>query len=177
MFIRPLQRHLTYPPIPQLKNKPHPRWLAEKDRVSSSPDGSHVSSLSSAGPSTPTVPAWSFPPSSCSSPPSFAFPSQSPWQFSFPSYEKDPVESLLSMYAGLSEHIDIQRVGTCGCLTEAGCYSIVLELSARLRRTAEVLAQSPSHGTDSPCDLAARIAALDNLAKFVEADKFSTLCG
>ncbi|KAJ7640770.1 hypothetical protein DFH06DRAFT_621865 [Mycena polygramma] len=150
--------------IRELKNKPHPRWLADRDRASSSSDGSHPSPTSSGGPSTPSVPAWAFPASPSSTPPGFRFPSQVPDQFSLPSYEADPVESLLSMYAGLSDHGYVRQGGTCGCLNETVCYNVVLELSARLRRAAEVLARSPSHANHS-CGLNERISALDTLAK------------
>ncbi|KAF7333030.1 C6 finger domain [Mycena venus] len=150
--------------IRELKNKPHPRWLADKDRALSS-DGSHTSSPSSEGPSTPHLPAWTFPSSSRSSSPSFPFPSPSSGQSSLPSYEKDSVESLLSMYTGLSEHMHIRRDSTCRCLTEPACYSAVLELSARLRRVAEILARSPSHVNNSTCGLNTRISALDVLVK------------
>ncbi|KAJ6588683.1 hypothetical protein B0H19DRAFT_215094 [Mycena capillaripes] len=151
--------------IRELKNKPHPRWLAEKDRGSNSSDGSHPSPPSSGGPSTPIVPLWPLPTSSRSSPPAFPFPSQTHGKFSFPSYEKDPMDSLMSMYAGLSESMYIRQGGTCGCLTETACYNTVLELSAILRRTAEVLAQSPSHANTSTCGLNSRVSALDILAK------------
>ncbi|KAJ6451696.1 hypothetical protein C8R47DRAFT_298002 [Mycena vitilis] len=135
--------------IRELKNKPHPRWLADRDRASSSSDGSHPSPASSGGPSTPSIPAWAFPASPRSTPPGFQFPSPAPERFSFPSYETDPVESLLSMYAGLSDHGYVRQGGNCGCLNEAACYNVVLELSARLRRAAEVLARSPSHANNS----------------------------
>ncbi|KAJ7223747.1 hypothetical protein B0H12DRAFT_1150582 [Mycena haematopus] len=148
--------------IRELKNKPHPRWLAGQDRALSS-DRSHSSPPSSVGPSTPQLPTWAFPASSRSTPP--IFPSQEPGQFkSLTSYEKDSVESFFSMYAGLSEHIYIARGGTCGCLTEGACYNAVLELSARLRRTAEILDRSPSHANNSTCGLSVRISALDTLA-------------
>ncbi|KAF7360537.1 hypothetical protein MVEN_00784700 [Mycena venus] len=150
--------------IRELKNKPHPRWLADKDRALSS-DGSNTSPPSSVGPSTPNLPAWTFPSSSPSTLPSFPFPSSPSGQSSLPSYEKDSVESLLSMYAGLSEHMSIRRDGTCGCLTETACYSAVLELSARLRGVAEIFARSPSHANNSTCGLNTRISALDALAK------------
>ncbi|KAJ7314913.1 hypothetical protein DFH08DRAFT_423831 [Mycena albidolilacea] len=146
--------------IRELKNKPHPRWLAEKDQTSSS-DGSHTSPASSAGPSTPEVPAWSFPTSSLPSPSSFPFPTQSP--LTLPSYEKDSMESFLAMYGGLSEHMYIGR-GGCVCLTEGACYNVVLELSARLRQAAETLARSPYHANNSTCGLNTRVSALDALA-------------
>ncbi|KAJ7185435.1 hypothetical protein C8R46DRAFT_379202 [Mycena filopes] len=148
--------------VRELKNKPHPRWLAEKDRSSGGSDGGQSSPRSSGGPSTPNVPVWGLPPSSRSSPPNFPF-AQEPNQFPFPSYEKDAVESLLSMYAGLSEHMHI-RGANCGCLSETECYNTVLELSARLRRAAEVLARSPSHAS-STCALASRVSELDILVK------------
>ncbi|KAF7344461.1 hypothetical protein MSAN_01927700 [Mycena sanguinolenta] len=148
--------------IRELKNKPHPRWLAAQDRATSS-DDSYSSAPSSVGPSTPQFPTWSFPASSRSSPPIFS--SEEPGQFgSSISYEKDSVESFFSMYAGLSEHMFLARGGTCGCLTEGACYTAVLDLSARLRRTAEILGRSPSHANNSTCGLSARISALDTLA-------------
>ncbi|KAJ7037990.1 hypothetical protein C8F04DRAFT_1327920 [Mycena alexandri] len=114
-------------------------------------------------PSTPDALSWGMPPSSRSSPPHFPF-APAATQFPFPSYEKDTVESLLSMYAGLSEHMYMRRGGSCGCLSEADCYNAVLELSARLRRAGEVLACSPSH-TSSNCALATHVSDLDILVK------------
>ncbi|KAJ6495362.1 hypothetical protein C8R45DRAFT_168249 [Mycena sanguinolenta] len=151
--------------IRELKNKPHPRWLAAQDRALSS-DDSYSSAASSVGPSTPQLPMRAFPASSRSTPP--FFPSEEPGQFTefSMSYEKDSVESFFSMYAGLSEHMHITPGGggSCGCLTEGACYSAVLDLSARLRRTAEILDRSPSHAHNSTCGLSARISALDTLA-------------
>ncbi|KAF7342943.1 hypothetical protein MVEN_01724300 [Mycena venus] len=149
--------------IRELKNKPHPRWFADKDRALSS-DGSHTSPPSSEGPSTPNLSARTCSSSSPSTP-SFPFPSPPSGQSSLPSYEKDSVEALLSMYAGLSEQMYIRRDSTCGCLTETACYSVVLELSARLRGVAEILARSPGHTNNSTCGLNTRISALDTLAK------------
>ncbi|KAJ7754598.1 hypothetical protein B0H16DRAFT_1542922 [Mycena metata] len=146
--------------IRELKNKPHPRWLEEKNRTSGGSDGDQSSSHSSRGPSTPNVSTWGLPPSSRSSPPNFHFAPAG----ARPPSEKDGLESLLSMYAGLSEHMYIRRGGICGCFNDTECYNTVLELSARLRRAAEVLACSPSH-VSSTCTLATRVSALDTLIK------------
>ncbi|KAF8146931.1 hypothetical protein K438DRAFT_1868286, partial [Mycena galopus ATCC 62051] len=125
------------PPIPQLKNKPHPRWLAEKDQASSS-DGSHPSPSSSAGPSTPRFPTWALPSSSCSTPPSF-----------------------LSHARGNPSPSHTRKTHS---FLPCACYIAVLELSARLRWAAETLGRSPSHANNSNCGLNARISALDTLA-------------
>ncbi|KAJ7464616.1 hypothetical protein FB451DRAFT_442583 [Mycena latifolia] len=141
--------------IRELKNKPHPRWLAEQDRPSTGSDGSHPSPPSSGGPPTPKAPIWAFP------------SSQSTSQMSgrSPSYGSDSLESLFSAYAGLTEHMSLRRGGRCGCLNEAACYNVVLELSLRLRKAADVLARSPSHSANSSCALNAYILELDALVK------------
>ncbi|KAI0314084.1 hypothetical protein OF83DRAFT_1085889 [Amylostereum chailletii] len=51
----------------------------------------------------------------------------------------------------------------CGCLMESANYSIVLELSLRLRRAAELLSRHPSHATGGLCLLKQRIHDLDAL--------------
>ncbi|KAJ7222430.1 hypothetical protein GGX14DRAFT_663764 [Mycena pura] len=144
--------------IRELKHKPHPRWMAERDN-SSGPDTCHPSPPSSGGSSPPSVPAWSFPPSPRLTPASDgAFPSSA--------CDNDSVESLLSMYAGLTEYMYFGRgVGNCSCIADASCYHVVLELSLRLRKAADILACSPSHSTNSVCALNTRISALDTLLK------------
>ncbi|KIJ61316.1 hypothetical protein HYDPIDRAFT_137903 [Hydnomerulius pinastri MD-312] len=54
--------------------------------------------------------------------------------------------------------------GHCGCLNEVASYNVVLELSLRLRKAADVLNRSASHRFNSGCMLNQRIAELDNLA-------------
>ena len=55
--------------------------------------------------------------------------------------------------------------GHCGCLHETASYNVVLELSIRLRKAADILAHSVSHHIDSNCPLNRRIAALDKFVK------------
>ncbi|KAF4563350.1 hypothetical protein EYR40_006927 [Pleurotus pulmonarius] len=57
-----------------------------------------------------------------------------------------------------------QQSGHCGCLHEPANYNVVLELSLRLRKAAEVLARSPSHRMGSNCVLQHRISELDTFA-------------
>ncbi|KAJ7117600.1 hypothetical protein C8R44DRAFT_673971 [Mycena epipterygia] len=149
--------------IRELKNKPHPRWMAEHERTSSGSEG-HPSPPSSGGASTPNVPAWAFPSSPRYRSPGFppSFHAQAPIRS--PSYDTE-LESLLAAYAGLTDHMYIRRGGHCGCLNEAACYTTVLELSLRLRKAADVLARSPSHSNNSTCALNAQIAELDMLVK------------
>ncbi|EGN99876.1 hypothetical protein SERLA73DRAFT_72658 [Serpula lacrymans var. lacrymans S7.3] len=54
--------------------------------------------------------------------------------------------------------------GHCGCLNESSGYSVVLELSLRLRKAADVLSRSANHRMGSGCLLNQRIAELDGLA-------------
>ncbi|KAI0699555.1 hypothetical protein BC835DRAFT_538584 [Cytidiella melzeri] len=54
--------------------------------------------------------------------------------------------------------------GHCGCLTDATSYSVVLELSLRLRRAAEVLGHNSKHHPSSHCLIHQRIADLDRRA-------------
>ncbi|KAJ7763549.1 hypothetical protein DFH07DRAFT_395358 [Mycena maculata] len=148
--------------IRELKNKPHPRWLAEQDRISSDSDGIHPSPPSSGGTSPPV---WAFPSSPPSKPsgvpPLFSSQTSAPCS----SYANDTMESLLAAYTGLTDHMYIRRGGDCGCLNEVACYSVVLDLSLRLRKTADVLARSPSHAITSGCALSTRISELDTLVK------------
>ncbi|KAJ7158291.1 hypothetical protein C8R43DRAFT_995321 [Mycena crocata] len=150
--------------IRELKQKPHPRWLSEQDSASSTSDGSRSSP--SSGPPTPNVPVWAFPSSPRYNPPSGS-PPQFPPQASGPSsaYRNDAWGSLLSMYAGLSEHMFIRKGGKCGCLDEAACYKVVLDLSLRLRKAADVLARFPGHPNNSVCVMNTRISELDTLVK------------
>ncbi|TFK75363.1 hypothetical protein BDN72DRAFT_892326 [Pluteus cervinus] len=57
-----------------------------------------------------------------------------------------------------------QPGGHCGCLHEASNYNVVLELSLRLRKAADVLARSAGHHMGSNCALNQRIADLDAFA-------------
>ncbi|KAJ7030658.1 hypothetical protein C8F04DRAFT_715195 [Mycena alexandri] len=86
---------------------------------------------------------------------------------SVPSYLRpdDPLSSLMAAYAGLTDHMFVRRGGNCNCLNEAACYQVVLELSLRLRKTADVLARSPSHSSHPSCALNSRISELDTFAK------------
>ncbi|KAH9985993.1 hypothetical protein BJV74DRAFT_547151 [Russula compacta] len=58
-------------------------------------------------------------------------------------------------------------LGVCECLSKAANYHAVLELSLRLRHTAEVLSRYPLHSKDSMCPLKQRIAELDAFTRFV----------
>lgn len=55
----------------------------------------------------------------------------------------------------------------CGCLHESSCYNVVLELSLRLRKAADILAHSSSHHIGTPCTLNQRVSQLDMLATSV----------
>lgn len=57
-----------------------------------------------------------------------------------------------------------QHGGHCGCLHESASYNVVLELSIRLRKAADILARSASHHIGSNCPLNQRIADLDTFA-------------
>ncbi|KAF9227399.1 hypothetical protein BS17DRAFT_775416 [Gyrodon lividus] len=52
----------------------------------------------------------------------------------------------------------------CGCLNEVASYNVVLELSLRLRKAANVLSRSANHRFHSGCLLHQGIAELDTLA-------------
>ncbi|KAJ3479462.1 hypothetical protein NLI96_g9043 [Meripilus lineatus] len=54
--------------------------------------------------------------------------------------------------------------GHCGCLNDVTSYNVVLELSLRLRRAAEILGHSPQHTNPSGCSIHQRIASLDRFA-------------
>ncbi|KAF9465067.1 hypothetical protein BDZ94DRAFT_1351055 [Collybia nuda] len=57
-----------------------------------------------------------------------------------------------------------QHGGHCGCLLEPASYNVVLELSIRLRKAADILARSTSHHIGSNCPLNQRISDLDSFA-------------
>ena len=54
--------------------------------------------------------------------------------------------------------------GHCGCLNEAASYSVVLELSLRLRKAADILSHSANHRFNNACPLNQRIVNLDAFA-------------
>ncbi|KAJ7187842.1 hypothetical protein C8R46DRAFT_1340777 [Mycena filopes] len=153
--------------IREMKNKPHPRWLAEKgSKTTGAAEEIHFALHASEGYSPPNGLPWAFP----AAPPLANFPASVPptTQFSFVAHERrDSVESLLSMCS--SEHTIYSRRGSpaapCGCLAEAECYNAGLELSIRLRRAAEALARSQSHASNPHCALAALVSELDVLVK------------
>jgi hypothetical protein len=60
-----------------------------------------------------------------------------------------------------------QQGGHCGCLHESTSYNVVLELSLRLRKAADVLARSASHHMGSNCLLNQHIIDLDTFATCV----------
>lgn len=60
-----------------------------------------------------------------------------------------------------------QDRGHCGCLSDATSYSVVLELSLRLRRAAEVLAHDAKHRASQSCPIHQRITDLDRRARYV----------
>lgn len=57
-----------------------------------------------------------------------------------------------------------QPHGHCGCLHEPSSYNVVLELSLRLRKAADILSRSASHHVGSHCFLNQRISDLDAFA-------------
>ncbi|KAG1871515.1 hypothetical protein F4604DRAFT_1623404 [Suillus subluteus] len=60
---------------------------------------------------------------------------------------------------------DTSAHGHCGCLTEDSSYNVVLELSLRLRKAADILSRSAYHHLGSNnCALNQRIMELDGLA-------------
>ncbi|KAH8080262.1 hypothetical protein BXZ70DRAFT_640837 [Cristinia sonorae] len=59
------------------------------------------------------------------------------------------------------EHLKHGNSGHCGCLSDLKSYSVVLDLSLRLRRAAEILGLSPKHLSVSDCSIHQRITAMD----------------
>ncbi|KAH7909325.1 hypothetical protein BJ138DRAFT_237650 [Hygrophoropsis aurantiaca] len=65
----------------------------------------------------------------------------------------------------LSKHQNGRSIdGHCGCLNESASYNVVLELSLRLRKAADILNRSANHRLGSGCMLNQRITELDSLA-------------
>lgn len=54
--------------------------------------------------------------------------------------------------------------GHCGCLNEAASYNVVLELSLRLRKAADILSHSANHRLNNGCPLNQRIVDVDAFA-------------
>lgn len=54
--------------------------------------------------------------------------------------------------------------GHCGCLTEGSSYNVILELSLRLRKAADILSRSAYHSLGSNCTLNQQVMELDALA-------------
>lgn len=54
--------------------------------------------------------------------------------------------------------------GHCDCLNEAASYNVVLELSIRLRKAADILSCSANHRFNNGCPLNQRIVDLDAFA-------------
>jgi hypothetical protein len=54
--------------------------------------------------------------------------------------------------------------GHCGCLHDAASYNVLLELSLRLRKAAQVLANSSNHRLGLTCPVNQRVTELDNFA-------------
>ncbi|KAF8554157.1 hypothetical protein OG21DRAFT_1462948 [Imleria badia] len=72
-----------------------------------------------------------------------------------------------------SQHVDPHSMkyhhgqflhGHCGCLDEAASYNVVLELSLRLRKAADILSHSANHRFNNGCPLNKRIVDLDAFA-------------
>ncbi|KAJ7088120.1 hypothetical protein C8R44DRAFT_819505 [Mycena epipterygia] len=154
--------------IRELKNKPHPRWLAEQsssDGTASSPRSPSNTPPHSGCATPPNIPSWLFPTSADLV--SHVSPGTPGHKQPVPPSPRpsDSLASLMNAYAGLTDRMFIRRGSNCGCLNETACYSVVLELSLRLRRAADVLGRSPSHSSNFDCALNARIADLDTFAK------------
>ena len=69
-----------------------------------------------------------------------------------------------------SQHVDPRSMkynhgqlldGHCGCLNEAASYNVLLELSLRLRKAADILSHSGNHRFNNGCQLNQRIVELD----------------
>lgn len=54
--------------------------------------------------------------------------------------------------------------GHCGCLSEAASYNVVLELSLRLRKAADILSHAANHRFNNGCPLNQKIMNLDTFA-------------
>ncbi|KAJ7180960.1 hypothetical protein C8R46DRAFT_595726 [Mycena filopes] len=151
--------------IRELKSKPpsrqdrSPRPSEGSSHSPSPPHLGHGMAPSNTGSSSPSS-------ASHSPGPSLHFPTGFGDSQSAPGYPRpdESLASLMAAYAGLTDHMFIRRGGSCNCLNESACYQVVLELSLRLRKTADVLARSPSH-LSSNCTLNSQISELDTFTK------------
>ncbi|KAJ8076543.1 hypothetical protein PM082_000966 [Marasmius tenuissimus] len=159
--------------IRELKNKPHPRWVQPReDSVDKPPFSGGASpnartpARESPLPSTPTLSSPSPGSSTPSSDSSHSLFNNRPVDLTtlFSSYPTNPVSPYFARPPN-SLHddsvMDGRHSGRCSCLTEPDSYNTLLELSLRLRKAAQVMAQSRSHRMGSSCTLLQRIAELD----------------
>ncbi|KAF9268950.1 hypothetical protein L218DRAFT_940738 [Marasmius fiardii PR-910] len=85
----------------------------------------------------------------------------------FSSYPSGPVSAYDSSYGSQSDLLYCESFSEkdgnarCNCLTETDNYNALLELSLRLRKAAQIMAQSRCHQMGSPCTLHRHIAELD----------------
>jgi hypothetical protein len=76
----------------------------------------------------------------------------------------DPITDHLDNTCISKHHYHTSASGHCGCLTEGSSYNVVLELSLRLRKAADILGRSAYHSLGSNCALNQRVIELDALA-------------
>ncbi|KAJ6620608.1 hypothetical protein B0H10DRAFT_2021046 [Mycena sp. CBHHK59/15] len=154
--------------IHRLKNNPNPRWLMQQDeRNTRGPNATIPSPGSSSGGSD--VSAWPSP-----TPITYGSSSLERGGGSFAPATSDHYpagpgppgpSNTDTLFALLSDHMSIRKESHCGCLNESACYNVVLDLSLRLRKAADVLSRFPSHSTNSGCALNAQISDLDAFTK------------
>ncbi|KIK09083.1 hypothetical protein K443DRAFT_671578 [Laccaria amethystina LaAM-08-1] len=74
-------------------------------------------------------------------------------------------DSYMSRDGSVDDHaFHKHRGGHCDCLHEPSNYNVVLELSLRLRKAADILSRSPKHYLGTNCSLHHRISELDTFA-------------
>ena len=138
-------------------------------------DSSQVARTPARESSLPATPALSSPSPGSSTPSSessHSFYNGRPVDLTtlFSSYPTNPVSPYFARPPnGLHDDsaIDGRHSGKCSCLTEPDSYNTLLELSLRLRKAAQVMAQSRSHRMGSSCTLLQRIAELDTFTRQV----------
>ncbi|KAG7098640.1 hypothetical protein E1B28_000556 [Marasmius oreades] len=98
----------------------------------------------------------------------------------FSPYPSGPVSGYDGAYGGQSdllycEPFSEKNANTrCNCLAEADNYNALLELSLRLRKAAQTMAQSRFHQMGPPCTLHQHIAELDVYTRKVYSNFFAT---
>ncbi|EIN08465.1 hypothetical protein PUNSTDRAFT_103324 [Punctularia strigosozonata HHB-11173 SS5] len=169
--------------IRELKNKPHPRWASPSEPFDMG------AGLRNLGPPTPSPTVSSRSISGSVSPPTCTTPARGlPGVGLPPGVDQELMVLLRALNQAPSTHFEdpagpsqfnfvgqiaddacgigfVQngKQAVCACVTEPANYHVLLELSLRLRRAANMLSYSAQHAGSTTCPLLQRIVEVDAL--------------